>query len=410
MNAEIIAVGSEMLTPSRVDTNSLWLTDQLNAMGVEVAQKAVVGDHRGRLAGAIREALGRSELVILSGGLGPTEDDLTREAVADATGRVLALNDTVLEAIATRFARLGRTMAEINKRQAYILAGAEVLPNPRGTAPGQWLELPEGRVVLLLPGPPGELKPLFENEALPRLRRLVPPLAIATLEFRVAGMPESDLDQLISPVYRRYENPVTTVLAKPGDIQVIFRARCATREEAERLVREMGDQVRPLLGDRVYSENGDPLEKVIGEMLLARAATLVVAESCTGGLLGARLTEVAGSSAWFRGGRIVYSMDEKRALIGDFTEDPVSEAVARRLAVCARERSGSTFALSITGVAGPDGGTEANPVGTVWIVLAGPGVVMARRFRFPGERARVRGFAVQNALEMLRRQMCEPVR
>jgi len=232
MNAEIIAVGSEMLTPERVDTNSLYLTGELNNLGVEVVAKCVVGDHCDRLAGAVRQALERSEIVILSGGLGPTEDDVTREAVAQALGRKLVFHPEIAEALERRFALAQRQMAEVNKRQALVIEGADVLPNDRGTAPGQWLE-ESGSVVMLLPGPPHELKSMFERQCLPRLKRLAPAQAIRTAVLRVVGMPESDLDQLISPVYKKYLNPVTTILAANGEIQVHLRARCATEAEAD---------------------------------------------------------------------------------------------------------------------------------------------------------------------------------
>ncbi len=230
MNAEIIAVGSEMLTPQRVDTNSLYLTGELNNLGVEVVTKCVIGDDRERLADAVRRALSRSEIVILSGGLGPTEDDLTREAVAEALDRKLVFHPEIAEALEQRFAQYKRKMAEINKRQAFVIEGAHVLPNDRGTAPGQWVE-ESGAVAMLLPGPPHELKAMFERQCLPRLERIVPRLAIRTLVMRVAGMAESDLDQLIAPVYKKYENPVTTILAAAA----ICRSTCAraARREAE---------------------------------------------------------------------------------------------------------------------------------------------------------------------------------
>ncbi|MBX5496628.1 MAG: competence/damage-inducible protein A, partial [Bryobacteraceae bacterium] len=250
MNAEIIAVGSELLSPQRVDTNSLWLTGQLNVLGVEVVMKTVVGDDRDRLAATIRAAIQRSEIVVLTGGLGPTEDDVTREAASAALGLPLALRQDILDGIAERFRKMGRTMAEINRRQAYVLSGAEVLPNPNGTAPGQWVDR-EGRIIVLLPGPPLELKPMFEASCIPRFKERLPKAFIRTRFYRVAGMTESDLDQLISPVYTRYTNPVTTILAAPGDIQVHLRARSNSEEEAERLCEDLGSQIERLLGDRI---------------------------------------------------------------------------------------------------------------------------------------------------------------
>ena len=224
MNAEIIAVGSEMLTPERVDTNSLFLTGELNNLGVEVTAKHVIGDDRDRLAGTVRRSLAAARFVVVSGGLGPTEDDVTRDAVAMALGRRQIFHPEIGESIAERFRRMSREMPEINNRQAMVIEGAQVLPNDRGTAPGQWIE-EGGGYVIILPGPPYEMKSMFGRQCVPRLERIVPPLAIRTLVLRVSGMSESDLDQTISPIYCRYENPVTTVLAHNGDIQVHLRAR-----------------------------------------------------------------------------------------------------------------------------------------------------------------------------------------
>ncbi len=409
MNAEIIAVGSELLTPQRVDTNSLFLTEHLNNLGVEVVLKTVVGDDRERLAAAVRAAVARSEIVILTGGLGPTEDDVTREAVAAALDRKLVFRPDLLEWIEGRFRRAGRQMAEINRRQAYVIEGAEAWRNDNGTAPGLWIEH-NGRIVILLPGPPAELQPMFVRDCLPRLERLVPRQVIRTRIYRVAGMPESDLDQLISPVYRKYANPSTTVLAAPGDIQIHLRARCETPEEADRLLAELGGQIEALLGERIYSRNGEPLEVVVGRRLRERGATLSVAESCTSGLLAARITDVAGSSDYFVGGFLVYTDALKTRLLGvpaSILEQhgAVSEPVAQAMAAGARERTGSTFALSVTGVAGPTGGTPEVPVGTVCIGLAHPEGAEARRYRFLGDRGRVRAIAVQTALDLLRRRL-----
>jgi nicotinamide-nucleotide amidase len=409
MNAEIIAVGSELLTPQRVDTNSLFLTEHLNNLGVEVVLKTVVGDDRERLAAVVRAAVARSEIVILTGGLGPTEDDVTREAVAAALGRRLVFRSDLLEWIEERFQRAGRQMAEINRRQAYVIEGAEAWRNDHGTAPGLWIQY-DGRVVILLPGPPAELQPMFLRDCLPQLARLVPRQVIRTRTYRVAGMPESDLDQLISPVYRKYTNPATTILAAPGDIQIHLRARCETPDEAEELLAEVGGQIEALLGDRIYSRNGEPLEVVVGRRLRERSATLSVAESCTSGLLAARITDVAGSSDYFVGGFLVYTDVLKTRLLGvpaSLLEQhgAVSEPVAQAMATGARERTGSTFALSVTGVAGPSGGTPEVPVGTVCIGLAHPEGAEVRRHRFLGDRGRVRAIAVQTALDLLRRRL-----
>ena len=413
MNAEIIAVGSEMLTPERVDTNSLYLTRQLNNLGVEVVAKGVVGDDREFLAAAIRVALERCSIVILTGGLGPTEDDVTREAVATALGRGLSLSPEVLRALERRFDLAKRTMAENNRRQALVVDGAEALPNTRGTAPGQWVR--EGSAaLLLLPGPPHEMQAMFELEGLPRLQRLVPPVAIRTVVLRVIGIGESDLDLAIAPVYKRYANPVTSVLAANGEIQVWLRASCASLEEADRLLAEVAAPIGSILGDKIYSRENQPLEAVVGGLLRAAGATVAVAESCTGGMLGERFTSVPGSSDYFAGGFIVYTEAAKRELLGVNPETlarfgAVSAETAGEMALGARRRCGATYALAITGVAGPapssaPDGSEI-PAGSVYMALAGPAGTRAAHRVFLSDRQRVRTIAAQFALDLLRREL-----
>jgi nicotinamide-nucleotide amidase len=413
MDAEIIAVGSEMLTPGRVDTNSLYLTGELNNIGVEVAIKYVIGDDRDRLADAVRRALSRSGLVILTGGLGPTEDDLTREAVAQALDRKLVFHPEIAEVLERRFAQIRRRMSEVNKRQAFVIEGADILPNDRGTAPGQWVE-ESGGVVVLLPGPPHELKAMFERQCVPRLVRIVPQRAIRTLLLRVTGMPESDLDQIISPVYKKYQNPATTILAANGDLQVHLRARCGTEAEADALLAEVAGPIELLLGDKIYSRNGDPLEVVVGDLLRKLPATLSVAESCTGGMLGERVTSVPGSSNYFAGGFITYSDEMKVQLLGVSPEllekfGAVSREAAEAMAAGARLQTRSTYALSITGVAGP--GPQAGPggvsipAGTVYVGLADAAGTHVVHRQFLGDRQRIRIFTTQMALDILRRRM-----
>ncbi|HYO84070.1 MAG TPA: CinA family nicotinamide mononucleotide deamidase-related protein, partial [Bryobacteraceae bacterium] len=314
VNAEIIAVGSELLTPSKVDTNSLWLTDSLNTLGVEVVQKSVIGDDRERLTEAMRGAMARVRLVFITGGLGPTEDDVTRDATAAALARGQVFRQDLCDLIESRFRRMGRHMVENNKRQAYVLEGAEILPNDRGTAAGQWIDS-DGSSMILLPGPPRELKAMFETQCLPRLRAILPQASIFSRCYRVSCMPESDLDQLIAPVYTRYSNPATTVLAGAGDIQVYLRARCASEGEAESLVNEVGSQIEEVLGDRVYTRNGSSLEQTVGDLLTSTSGTLAVADSATGGMLAERITSVPGSSRYFLGGFLTYSDVLKSSLL-----------------------------------------------------------------------------------------------
>lgn len=403
--AEIIAAGSELLTPSKMDTNSLWLTAQLNDLGVEVVRKSVVGDDRERLTAAICGALAAARVTIVSGGLGPTEDDLTRDAAAAALGRELVFNPEICAAIEERFRRFNRKMVEINRRQAFVVADAEVLPNDRGTAPGQWIES-NGKVLILLPGPPNELKAMFAQQCVSRLKRILPQSVIRARQFRVAGMPESDLDQLIAPIYTRYKNPVTTILSNVGGIDVHFRAQCDSAEQAEALLEEVIAQVEPLLAPRIISRNGDPIEKIVGDLLRARGAHLSVAESATGGMLGEWITSVPNSSDYFLGGFLVYSDEMKTRLLGVqpemlATHTAVSEPVAKAMAEGARARTGSDYALSVTGYAGPDG----SEVGVMFIGLAGPEGSEVRRLKMPGDRNRIRALTVQNSLDFLRQRL-----
>ena len=409
MNAEIIAVGSELLTPQRVDTNSLYITGELNDLGVEVTAKSVVGDDRERLAESVRRALLRASIVVLSGGLGPTEDDVTRDAVALAMDRRLVFRAEISDQIEARFRQMGRSMPEINKRQAYVLEGAEILPNDRGTAPGQWLDS-EGRYVILLPGPPHELKSMFAKHCVPRLERRLPRQIIRTRIFRVAGMSESDLDQTIAPIYTRYQNPVTTILAHAGDIQVHLRARCGSETEAMALLAEVGAQIELKLADRIYSREGETLEAVVGDLLRRQHSTLVVAESATGGGLAERVTQVPGSSDYFLGGFVVYNRRMKvsilgidEALIEQF--GAVSQEVAELMAHAARLRTGATYSLAITGNAGPGTDGPQAPAGTMFVALSDASGSSVMQRQFFGDRARVKQFAGQMALDMLRRRL-----
>ncbi|MBK9169408.1 MAG: competence/damage-inducible protein A [Bryobacterales bacterium] len=409
MNAEIIAVGSELLTHQRIDTNSLFLTEELNKLGIELVAKCVVGDDRERLADAIRRAMGRSEVVILSGGLGPTEDDVTRDAAALALDRRLIFQTEVVDQMERRFRAMGRTMAEINRRQAFVIEGADMLPNDRGTAPGQWIE-DAGRYLMLLPGPPGELKPMFTRQCVPRLSRVAPREVIRTLVLRVAGMPESEVDQLIAPIYTKFTNPVTTILAAANDIQVHLRARCATEAEAMQLLADAGGPIELLLGDRIYSRNGDPLEVVVGSLLKQHKTTLAVAESCTGGLLSELITAVPGSSEYFLGGLVTYSEALKIDLLGVSpemleTHGAVSDEVAEAMAAGVRRRTGAGYALAVTGYAGPSTGAEKKPVGTVSLAVADAAGTRTVNRQILGDRERVRRFACHIAMDLLRRRM-----
>jgi len=413
VNAEIVAVGSELLTPFRQDTNSLYLTEKLNQLGVEVVLKTVVGDSRERLVSVAQHALFRSDIVIFMGGLGPTEDDLTREAVAEALGVELHRDLEFLKKLEHRFAARGYQMTPNNAQQADVIAGATVLPNPNGTAPGQWISGQyEGRerLIILLPGPPFELKTMFDEQCMERLRAKLPPACIATRVLKVAMMGESLVDSRVAPIYKRYTDVQTTILAGAGDVQFNLFTRAASMEEAQQRVDELAGEIEDELEDAVYSSKGESLEQIVGYYLGMRGATLATAESCTGGLLAERITSISGSSRYFVGGAVVYSNELKTK----FADVPasliskhgaVSREVAAALAEGIRKRCKATLAIGITGVAGPLGGTEEKPVGLVYNALASEDGTQVEERKFPGDRKRVRWFATQLALDMVRRKL-----
>ncbi len=407
MKAEIIAVGSELLTPTRLDTNSLFLTEQLNRLGIEVLRKVVVGDERNQIRDAFREALGRVDLVISIGGLGPTEDDLTRESVAELLGRRLQRNDAVLRNIEARFRRLGRAMPKINARQAMVPEGALALENTRGTAPGLWMEA-DGHIVVLLPGPPQELRPMFTEEVEPRLAKRSTGVRLFRRELRIAGMAESEVEQRAAPIYTRYTDAQTTILASPGEIQLHLRVWSRDAAAAEKLLNEMVERIALALGENVFTTKGESLEEVVARQLTLNNASIAVAESCTGGLLAERLTSIPGSSSYFLGGVVCYSNHLKSAWVDVPAElieakGAVSPEVARALAEGIRRRSGSTLGLGVTGIAGPGGGSAEKPVGTVHIALTEESKSKERSMRFPGDRDHIRWQASQTALDMVRR-------
>ncbi len=412
MKAEIIAIGSELLTPFRQDTNSLYLTEQLERLGIPVTRKTIVGDDAADLKDAFRDALARAELVIGIGGLGPTEDDRTREAVAELLGRKLIRNEEAVKMMEQRFRQRGRKMPEVNLRQAMVPEGADWLPNSEGTAPGLWLSTEQGRTVVLLPGPPKELRPMFEEHCLPRLRAHAPKHAFATRVLKVVGMAESEVEQRIRDFYRNISNPQTTILAAPGQIEIHLRGTGADTGEALRRADELAEKIEEALGDAVFSRGPETLEQVVGLYLMMRGSTLAVAESCTGGLLGERITSVPGSSKYFLGGIVCYSDRLKTKLVGVSEKllqkhGAVSAEVAEALARGVRNQARSTLGLSITGIAGPEGGSPDKPVGTVFVALADGGRGRSDKYRFLGDRERIRWQATQAALDLVRRRLAK---
>jgi nicotinamide-nucleotide amidase len=413
MKSEIIAVGSEMLTPYRQDTNSLFVTEMLNEIGVTVAFKTIVGDRRKDLVNAIRGALGRTDIVLVMGGLGPTEDDLTREAVAEALSLTLRRDAPLVAALHARAATWRMPMPDNNLKQADVIQGATVLPNPNGSAPGQWLDTTfEGyrKIIALIPGPPSECKPLFEAECLPLLRAAAPKRFIAKRTLKAAMIPESQADKLLAPIYQTYADVETTILANNGDIQLTLLCSKNKMETAQQRVDELASKMEEALDDWLYSSEGDSLEQIVLYYLGLRQATLATAESCTGGLIAQRITSVPGSSRSFVGGAVVYSNEMKTSLAGvppEFIEQhgAVSEEVAKALAVGIRERTGASMGLGITGVTGPTGGTDAKPVGLVYIAVSDAQRTDVIHRTFRGPRDRVRQWSAQQALDLVRRRL-----
>lgn len=410
-SAEIIAVGSELLTPTRIDTNSLAITSALNRLGIEVRAKAIVGDRRADLAAVVRSALTRVDLVVLCGGLGPTDDDLTRDVVADVLGRPLREDPAITQTIRTRFARRNLSMPDINRRQAMVPDGGVVLANASGTAPGLWIEHGD-QVVVLLPGPPRELAPMLENDVRPRLSARVSGDGLYTSVVRIFGRSESHTEEAVRPFYTSWASgsPAieVTILAARGAIDLHLTARARTEAQALAVLDPAVRQAAAALGDDVYSDTGRAIEEVTGDLLRDRGWRLAAAESCTGGLLLARLTDVPGSSAYVVCGIVSYSNQSKVDLLG---VDPtlidlhgaVSEPVALAMAAGIKSRSRAEVGIAITGIAGPDGGSEAKPVGTVAIALDTPQATLVRTRRLPGDRDLVRTMAAHAALDMLRR-------
>jgi nicotinamide-nucleotide amidase len=418
--AAIIAVGSELLTPLRIDTNSLFVTGLLNALGIDVVMKGVSGDDREELAHLFRAALARADLVVFTGGLGPTDDDVTREAVAATLGRQLSEDVAITERMRARFAARGYKgpMPEINRRQAMVPAGAVVIENSRGSAPGLWLE--EGdSVVLLLPGPPRELHPMFEALVTGPLKDRAAGASLIRRVLKIAGRIESQTDEVLQPLYREWEQATprisATILAALGQIELHLSTRAASAEVAGATLEAAVRQVCAVLGEDVFSTSGEAMEAVVGDLLVSRGYRIALAESCTGGLVTSRLTDVPGSSRYVDRAVVVYANDAKVDLLGVppaliEAHGAVSEPVAVAMAEGVRARAAVDVGLGVTGIAGPGGGTPGKPVGTVAIAAVTAETTGARTFRFHGEREQVKFQASQAALDMVRRMLASPIR
>lgn len=414
LDAAIIAVGSEMLTPDKIDTNSLFITQVLNDLGVAVAWKAIVGDHRAELTSHLAHALLRHRVVIFTGGLGPTDDDLTREVVAAHLGLALHEDPAIIDAMERRFAARGWKMPAVNRRQAMVPDGATVLDNPNGTAPGLWLEH-DGAVLALLPGPPREMKPMMEGPVRTRLAALAGETRLFRRLVRVSGKGESAVEEIVQPIYSRwlaYQPPIeTTILAGLGQVELHLVLQSADASAAAAALDAAVNELTHALGRDVVSTDGTVMEAAVGGLLRARGWRVALAESCTGGLATSRLTDIPGSSDYVERSVVAYSNAAKVELLGVpaaliQAHGAVSEPVAAAMAEGIRDRAGVEVGVGITGIAGPGGGSVDKPVGTVCIAVAGA-TTHVRTFRFPGGREMVKAMSANWAIDLLRRHLLE---
>ncbi len=409
LSAEIIAIGSELLTPEKTDTNSLWLTGKLNEIGIDVKLKTIVGDDSLRLEETINDAVKRSDIVITTGGLGPTEDDITRAVSARAIGRELVFHQDIVDHLRERFRAWGREMPEINKRQAYVIEGAAVLPNPNGSAVGMSVRIGE-KFLIILPGPPRENQPMFNDFVFQQLREKSGAIVFKKRVLKVSGLGESAIDEAIAPIYSVYKNVSTSILFNKSEVEVHLTAQGVNESEADALNEEIAARIVEKLGIAVFSTSGEEMEEVVGKLLVKNGKTLSVAESCTGGLISQRLTDISGSSAYFIEAVIAYANQAKIETLGVApaiieTYGAVSAETAEAMAKGMRTRAKTDYAISITGIAGPTGGTEEKPVGTVFIGYADETRVKSFKITLPGDRYLIRWRSSQAALDYLRRQI-----
>ncbi len=411
MNASIIIIGSELLTPGKNDTHSEYLIEKLTSIGIAVVSRSTIGDARDLIAETAGQALVQADLVIATGGLGPTSDDVTREGFADAMGLELIIDEQVMSGIRRRFRRRGVEMPDVNRRQAMVLSGAEVIPNPAGLAPALWIKWRGSRnkvtEVVLLPGPPRELRTLFEDSVLPRLGHRGGKVVFRTERLFIAGLPESSVEEKIGPIYSNVKNPQTSILASGGQVELRLTARDESFDEAGKIIEELKAPIRTALGHHIFSECGERLEEVVGRLLTRAGKTISIAESCTGGLITHRMTGVAGSSNYFERGLVTYSNASKVELLGVpekllVERGAVSEEVVLAMAHGVRELSGTDLGLAVTGIAGPHGGSPEKPVGLVYVGLSDEKGEKAHRYLLPGNRYQIKTWTAQLALNLLR--------
>jgi len=407
LKTEIIAVGSELLSPFFQDSNSLYVTNRLNDLGIEVSFKTIIGDEENSIRQTFEIALKRSDLIIAMGGLGPTRDDLTRETLSKTIDKALIFHQDILNNIKQRFKNRGLSMPPVNTKQAYILENAEVIENPNGTAPGQWIET-DGRIIILLPGPPHELYPIIDDFIIPKLQKHCRHFS-ARCVLKIAGLTESKIESLITDAYSNNPAVETNTLAYPGQIEIHIKAHSSvSHEEALSLLQEQEHKFSDILKENIFSNSGEELEEVVGRLLRSHKKTLAAAESCTGGLLSHRITNIPGSSDYYLEGSVVYSNEAKIRQLSVPEEKitrygAVSKEVAASMARGIMKKSNADFGLSVTGIAGPGGGTPDKPVGLVFIGLAWHEGVSVTKNIFLGQRDIVKFQSSQKALDMLRR-------
>ncbi|HEX9369201.1 MAG TPA: competence/damage-inducible protein A [Vicinamibacterales bacterium] len=420
--AEIIAVGSELLGSTRADTNSLYLAGRLAQLGIEIRIKSVVGDDRGDLAMLLRQALERADLIILTGGLGPTDDDLTRDVVSEVLGLPMDVDESIVAQIRARFEKRGLVMPDVNRRQGQVPRGALVLDNPNGTAPGLFIDHaragePGRQIIILLPGPPRELQPMFDLVCSGPLAARAGAERAYQITLFITGRGESHVEQMVQPIYSRWREaspPIsTTILAAMGQIELHLTVRETDESRALAILDRARGELMAVIAADVYSTDGRVMEEVVGGLLKARGYTIAAAESCTGGLFTSRLTDIPGSSAYVRAGVVAYAYEDKTTLLGVpealiAAHGAVSEPVAVAMAEGIRERTHADVTVGITGIAGPGGATETKPVGTVVIAVIVPDrPPYVRTYSFFGGRAMVKFQATQAALDRVRRMLSD---
>ncbi|MEK7397253.1 MAG: competence/damage-inducible protein A [Candidatus Poribacteria bacterium] len=410
MKCELLFVGTELLLGQIVNTNAVYLGENLANLGVDLYYSSVVGDNLDRIKDAITHALSRSDLTIITGGLGPTFDDITREGITEALGRELIFDEEVMAQIEGHFKRTKFQMLPMHRRQAYVISsGCQVIPNLIGSAPGLIIDA-NGKWIIAMPGVPREMKKMCEDAVFPWIAKKVGNVVIKSKVIKVGGMGESTVADEINDIVESLSNPTIAFLCAPGEVTVRITAKATNTDEAYKMINDVAQKVKAKLGDNVFGEDNQIMEQVVGKMLLERHRTLALAESCTGGLVSDRLTDIPGSSDYFLGGVVSYTNQLKIDLLGVSSDDirdygAVSAIVAEQMAMGIRELTNSDYGISITGIAGPTGATPEKPVGLVYIGLSSKDEVDSKEFRFVGDRTGIKRWASQSALDMLRREL-----